>query len=540
MGLRSRTSGSVFVVEDSELARLHSLFSDVTEKPRTKHPSSLLGKYLGERTKIPLLACGYSSTARLLSSIRRFQQTAESNGNIFFLGVNGSILGELRRMAGEKVIHKEHRKKAPAIGRTESSGAGGRAVLDRLFDPQKDQVLAADYWGTSAKARLVRALVIRAAACKSPVLILGQNGTGKEIVARLIHTESRGKCGGKFVAMNCAAIPAELFESELFGSMKGAFTNAHENRRGAWQMADGGTLFLDEVGDLAPEHQAKILRALQENRIRPVGSEVDVPVDARIVAATNRDLAALIESGRFREDLYYRLAHFLIRTPSLREVEEDFDYLAQHVWEDTCGDGRQRLPGDVIKLLRAQPWPGNVRQLSALLARVFNLFGKENPTRADFEMALQMDCINHPSAPKTSRMAIRVHQFECMQHLRWTAEVVRGCEVLLEDICGGKMLNGDGSELLDAFDSRIGHLSTLTLKPLLFNQSSVFDEVSALSAKLDQLAREVRTDSRAGCERWRVDMKRRCRRTLKALFSAISKLEDGTVQRGESQPESVS
>src|SRR5205807_1613317 len=183
--------------------------------------------------------------------------------------------------------------------------------------------------GESYAMRQLREQVAMAAPTNGRVLIYGENGTGKELVARTIHTLSRRR-GGPFVEVNCAAIPEELIESELFGHMKGAFTGATADRRGKFEAADGGTLFLDEIGDMSLKTQAKVLRALQEQVIEPVGGHASVRVDVRVLAATNKDLAEEIRAGRFREDLYFRLNVIPIYVPPLRERGEDILRLAEH------------------------------------------------------------------------------------------------------------------------------------------------------------------------------------------------------------------
>jgi two-component system nitrogen regulation response regulator GlnG len=208
------------------------------------------------------------------------------------------------------------------------------------------------------------------------VLILGESGTGKELVAEAIHQHGSRK-GGPFVAVNTAAIPSELIESELFGHEKGSFTGAVARHIGKFEQADGGTLFLDEIGDMPLEAQTRLLRALQSGRIRRVGGREEIPIDVRIVSATNRDLAPLIASGRFREDLFYRLNVVPIHLPPLRERPDDIAALTRHFLNlaGTEGLPRRRLADEAIELLQRQPWRGNVRELrnfayrAALLAR---------------------------------------------------------------------------------------------------------------------------------------------------------------------------
>jgi DNA-binding NtrC family response regulator len=205
----------------------------------------------------------------------------------------------------------------------------------------------------------------------SAVLLLGESGTGKELAARALHWHSARRAG-PFVAVNCAAMPEALLESELFGHEKGAFTGAHRKRPGLFAEAHGGTLFLDEVGDVPVALQGKLLRALQDKAVRPVGAERSVQLDLRVIAATNRDLAAHVHAGKFREDLYYRLAVIPIRLPALRERPEDIPLLAEHFLAAAAsrlGKPLTSFSAEAMQWLRGHRWPGNVRELENIVER---------------------------------------------------------------------------------------------------------------------------------------------------------------------------
>jgi two-component system, NtrC family, nitrogen regulation response regulator NtrX len=226
--------------------------------------------------------------------------------------------------------------------------------------------------GESYAMAQLREQVAMAAPTNGRVLIFGENGTGKELVARSIHTLSRRR-GGPFVEVNCAAIPEELIESELFGHVKGAFTGAVADRRGKFEVADGGTLFLDEIGDMSLKTQAKVLRALQEQVVEPVGGTSGVKVDVRILAATNKDLPAEIRAGRFREDLFFRLNVIPIFVPPLRDRDTDIRLLAEHFMAELAREyGRRpkRLDPGAAAGLRGYRWPGNVRELRNVIERL--------------------------------------------------------------------------------------------------------------------------------------------------------------------------
>jgi sigma-54 specific flagellar transcriptional regulator A len=229
--------------------------------------------------------------------------------------------------------------------------------------------------GASAGAEAIRHLIERVASSSATVLITGESGTGKELVARALHDQS-DRSGGNFVPINCAAIPKDLLESELFGHRKGAFTGAMADRIGRFELAHGGTIFLDEIGDLSLDMQVKLLRVLQERTVDPVGGLKSVEVDVRVVAATHRDLEAEIEAGRFREDLYYRLNVLPLNTPALRQRTQDVPALLAHFAEHFAVKGQTPISftADFIEALKDYAWPGNVRELSNLVDRFNTLF----------------------------------------------------------------------------------------------------------------------------------------------------------------------
>jgi DNA-binding NtrC family response regulator len=229
--------------------------------------------------------------------------------------------------------------------------------------------------GESDAIQKVREMIDRVAPTEARVLITGANGTGKELVAHQIHEKS-SRAKGPFVEVNCAAIPSELIESELFGHEKGSFTSAIKQRIGKFEQANGGTLFLDEIGDMSLSAQAKVLRALQENRITRVGSDKDIQVNVRIITATNKNIKNEIEKNGFREDLYHRLSVILIHVPTLNEREEDIPILAEHFNSLICkeyGMSKKTIRPDAIKELQKIEWTGNIREFRNVLERMIIL-----------------------------------------------------------------------------------------------------------------------------------------------------------------------
>jgi two-component system nitrogen regulation response regulator NtrX len=229
-----------------------------------------------------------------------------------------------------------------------------------------------DMVGESKPIQHVKETIEKVAPTDARVLITGPNGTGKELVAHWIHQKSH-RVAEPFVAVNCAAIPSELIESELFGHEKGAFTSAHKQRQGKFEQAQGGTLFLDEIGDMSLSAQSKVLRALQENLINRVGSDKDIKVDVRVLAATNKDLRKEIEENRFREDLYHRLSVILIQVPALKDRKEDIPLLVNKFLDDIAqenGDAKKEISKAALAKLQEFPWTGNIRELRNVVERL--------------------------------------------------------------------------------------------------------------------------------------------------------------------------
>ena len=247
----------------------------------------------------------------------------------------------------------------------------------------KKKVYGQKMIGESAAILQIKDMVAKVAPTDSRVLIMGPNGSGKELVARSLYEQSE-RNAMPYIEVNCAAIPSELIESELFGHEKGSFTSAIKQHKGKFEQADGGTLFLDEIGDMSLAAQAKVLRVLQEKKLSRVGSDKDIVVDVRVIAATNKDLRKEIEKGNFREDLYYRLSVVVIRVPSLDERKDDIPLLVDHFVQQLSAEkgmlARSFSP-EAIKLLQEKSWPGNIRELGNVVERLM-IFGG-NPVSAE-------------------------------------------------------------------------------------------------------------------------------------------------------------
>lgn len=246
-------------------------------------------------------------------------------------------------------------------------------ILKKMVSQQFDMI------GRSAPIENIKNIIAKVAPTEARVLITGANGTGKELVARQLHEQSE-RSSAPLIEVNCAAIPSELIESELFGHVKGAFTSAVRDRAGKFEAADGGTLFLDEIGDMSLSAQAKVLRALQESMITRVGADKDIRVNVRVVAATNKDLKKEIEAGRFREDLYHRLAVILIPVPTLNDRRDDIPLLVSHFAAKIAqeqGNAPKVFTAAAIELLQDYDWTGNIRELRNVVERLIILGGAE-------------------------------------------------------------------------------------------------------------------------------------------------------------------
>lgn len=246
-------------------------------------------------------------------------------------------------------------------------------ILKKMVSQQFDMI------GRSAPIENIKNIIAKVAPTEARVLITGANGTGKELVARQLHEQSE-RSSAPLIEVNCAAIPSELIESELFGHVKGAFTSAVRDRAGKFEAADGGTLFLDEIGDMSLSAQAKVLRALQESMITRVGAEKDIRVNVRVIAATNKDLKKEIEAGRFREDLYHRLAVILIPVPTLNDRRDDIPLLVSHFAAKIAqeqGNAPKVFTAAAIELLQDYDWTGNIRELRNVVERLIILGGSE-------------------------------------------------------------------------------------------------------------------------------------------------------------------
>lgn len=333
---------------------------------------------------------------KLLSSIRNSIQQRNQNRAIPFSSVRKSCGNTVSGDSTEKncaaTVGSEGSvvaKAADESGHSTTMPAEDQVatVPNRLVARQHVHVQHDSMVGSSKGMLRVKTMIDKVALSDARVLILGANGTGKELVAHALHAQS-GRASGPFVEVNCAAIPSELIESELFGHEKGAFTSAIRQRKGKFEQADGGTLFLDEIGDMSLAAQAKVLHALQEHQICRVGSDKEIEVDVRVIAATNKDLRQEIAKGNFREDLYHRLSVIVLRVPTLKERAEDIPELIDYFIRQICaeyGIEPKAIAPEVVAELCGMDWPGNVRELRNVVERLI-ILSEESITLHDVEL----------------------------------------------------------------------------------------------------------------------------------------------------------
>ena len=309
-----------------------------------------------------------------LDGIEFLQKAGEVNPDIPIIMISGHGNIETAVEAVKKGAY-DYISKPPDLNRLlitirnamdKSSLVSETKVLKRKVSKVQEMI------GESSPIKKIKDTIEKVAPTEARILITGDNGVGKELVARWVHEKSN-RASGPMIEVNCAAIPSELIESELFGHEKGSFTSAIKQRIGKFESANGGTLFLDEIGDMSPNAQAKVLRALQEGKITRVGADKDINVDVRVIAATNKDLLKEVESKTFRLDLYHRLSVILIHVPSLNERRDDIPLLVDQFLTDICSDygtSKKTIDDDAILLLQEYNWTGNIRELRNVVERL--------------------------------------------------------------------------------------------------------------------------------------------------------------------------
>jgi DNA-binding NtrC family response regulator len=497
---------AALVVRDSELGIFRQYGTPFMDRRGKHEAKSLADVLLGHSGLIPVIDGKYTTSGRLRQGIRTLLENAAAAGECkaYVIGASERIFDEMG-------------------GATKSCETQGPADLGpaplplRLEEWPVPEELAKRFLGETLEYRFVRQMILRARASELPVLILGETGTGKNIIARAIHElESKRE---RFVEVNCGAIPSELLESELFGHVLGAFTGATTSKIGLWEFAGNGTLFLDEIGDLNPHHQVKILRALQERKIRRLGGTDEIAVQARIIAATNRNLYAMMQTGQFRQDLYYRLRQLVIYAPPLRSDRSNIAVLAKAHWKKLRRD-QAGLNADVVKELCAMRWPGNVRELHSFL-EALNSFHRTEELRVDHLRELQRYYAQPVDGYVNDAEDPSHHRIECLRHLRRTDEVVHACEQHLKPLADGQPLSEHEHCLLAQIRAE---LQILLQHRLFFRSQETYDALARLDSDLDHLLLLAGPDARPQTRFWSGTLAPHLHQAIGRLFGEVQQL----------------
>lgn len=461
----------------------------------TKHPDRPLRKYLlsaarNQRGRIEAIPCAFSSPGRARQSIMRLLEAAKTQDFpcVMVIGIEDGLFGAL--------------SEGMTFGPT-PRGTHGTACSSALSLTKEQRMALADaerrFLGLGTLASRVREQVVQAMVADEPVMILGPTGTGKEVVARLIHDHSRP--GKPYVPVNCGGIAESLFEAELFGNEPNVFTDAgDEVRPGLWEMADDGTLFLDEIGELPLHAQVKILRALQEGAIRRVGATGEIKVNARIIAATNRDLHAMVEAGTFREDLFYRLRVLVIRTPGIADNAEQLPGAIQSVWQHLPESKDLKLSKPALTLLAKRSWVGNYRDLKTFL-RALAIQARYHQSKTieaihvrTVEKSSGPSPVAPSASPPRSELDREVQRLRYREHHAMCAEVLRALQLAIEP------MTKRGGHAPRDLDLRLRHgieeLRLLLSRPHQFCNGKVFSRIDAAREAAQALREAVPRDER--------------------------------------------
>jgi len=488
-----------YVVSEQSRNAIETCGESIEDRGRMDIAGWQLSRYLLGRKRIPLIAGSYSSPGRLRQGVFRLMEQASATpdeNNIYFIATENTIFEKLWHQAESGHLSLHMPGDAYRVSGRRAQDAAAEKRLE-LLPPRHIPADLEEYFaGLSPQARLVRRHIMQAADNDDPVLILGATGTGKELVARAVHRYHVGRRNGRFVAVNCGAMPDELLESELFGHVKGAFSGATADKTGLWEEASGGTLFLDEIGELPLEQQAKINRALQFNEIRRLGETRTRKVDSRVIAATNRDVSAMLSSGEFREDLYQRLSGLEIHTPALADNPEEIPRLALSFWKKITLDQDAGLPPEILEQLQACHWPGNIRELKKVLKNLKNEFGTRDLRADHVQVILQgrirLSIGDTLPAPEDEFLK---YQGDCLRHLTRAGDVIRACEMALGPLWqGGRMDARSAGTIQRSLEKPVAGLEEACLHPLLFAAEDAYAAVSQLRDMLAGFAGISRKD----------------------------------------------
>jgi hypothetical protein len=523
---------AVFLVKNSHLNVLKA-FQDVVIDRGIKNKSKGLAEYLTglEGGKIPVMDGNYAAAGRLRQGVQALLNQAKIKGEkkLYIIGTSSALFDKIWHEASNEPGEKQTHTDSVIDSYHKNPGFTGvnswllKELCQRCEVPSK---LKERYLGNSEDFALIRLLVMVAAQNLDPVLIIGGTGSGKEIVARQIHHYSQ-RSSGPFISVNCGAIPEDILESELFGHTKGAFTNAYFDKKGLWSAAINGTLFLDEIGDLSLANQVKILRVIAEGSCRPVGLTEETKVNARIISATNRDLFEMVQSGEFREDLYYRLRSFFIRTPALSNNKENIPQMAQILWKQITPQNSKPLPPEILTSLKEHSWPGNVRELKTVLTSLKNLFyGRDigvGHLRSIFYLEGRPEGpINKPVTEKD----LLLEKAKCLRHLRRAHEIIHACRNAVHDFIKIQTPDKEKTESGQTNLKLRYHelLQFCCFGPEFYPNEETFVAVGTIKDKMTWLTTRLKDDPLEVKEFWEIDLKAGFKNIQAVLFKSIERL----------------
>ncbi len=489
----------VYLVRHSDLHAIRACGDAVIDRGIKDRRKELSKYLLGLKRKgIPLIHCDYKSTRQITRSIRNFISRSRECGerNLNIIGVQDEFFNELWGAVDKDCNPTASSNQPSTMIKSSSYQAYSDKyhinLLNLIKHHEVPKNLDENFVGRSLEIQLVKQMILCAAEVNNSVLIIGGTGTGKDVVAREIHRYS-SKRGHIYVPVNCGAIPGELFEAELFGYVRGAFTGAIRDKVGKWKHAGNGTLFLDEIGDLHADHQAKILRVLEDKKITPLGALNPETVNARIITATNRDLFSMFRQGQFREDLFYRLCGMIIRTPSLRDIPSDIPLIAQKKWKDVTNDKNATLPDEIIDELMHYHWPGNVRELKVVLGQMLALFGKDNLNAQHVRTVFSLLGQTPKDIDLQEREKSILQIAKALNHLKSVSETIHA----LKSHFHTSPENGksDMASLLDSLRFHVNDLEFLCREPSLFGEKETFLAVHHLQGQFYYLLDSLQKDA---------------------------------------------
>jgi DNA-binding NtrC family response regulator len=530
---------SVYLVKQSDLREITSGCGAIIDR-KVKDSRKGLSKYLlGLRKKgIPLIDGNYEDTRQIFRSIRDLLSRAREAGerSLYIVGIRDAFFEEI-----EGVAEAASRRPSSASRHVhQDTGALPSGRSDRLLDGQTHPDSPSlplsshdvNYIGESQEARLVREMVLSAAAFDHPVLIIGGSGTGKDVVAHEIHRLS-GRKGVAPVRVKCGALTGTLLLTELFGHARGAFTGATGKKAGAWEQAADGTLFLDEIGDLQADHQAGILHALQDGMITPLGTSKAISVNARITAATNRDLSSMVGQGQFREDLFESLSGLIIRTPSLRDIPDDIPLIALKMWKEIARDEKATLPAEVLDELACYTWPGNGRELKTVLGQLQALFGNADLKARHARMIFSLQGQAPLRADETVK-EISMHRLSrTLTRLRNITETLHAIDAAIAHLRGSE--RGQAAPVADTLRFHLSDLEYLCREPSFFGEKETFLAVHHLHGQLsyyfDSLQKGAGDSLTTARDQIRVEIARAVSRVLLTGRALLDKSNTRTTAR---------